>query len=84
MHSRARICRGRPETVELSFFHFKMIYETQINEGSLSGKSEFEHDIPKDKVQMRRPRNKSRLIVANAIVEHSLALPVRRLRKKSP
>jgi type VI secretion system secreted protein Hcp len=42
--------RGRPETVELSFFHFKMIYETQINDGSLSGKSEFEHDIPKDKV----------------------------------
>jgi type VI secretion system Hcp family effector len=41
--------RGIPETVELSFFHFKIIYEMQIQDGSLSGKTEFEYDVPEEK-----------------------------------
>jgi type VI secretion system Hcp family effector len=43
--------RGIPESVELSFFHFKIVYETQIQDGSLSGKSEFEYDVPEEKAK---------------------------------
>jgi type VI secretion system secreted protein Hcp len=42
--------RGIPEIVELSFFHFKVVYEMQIQDGSLAGKHEFEYDVPDDKV----------------------------------
>jgi type VI secretion system secreted protein Hcp len=35
-----------PETVELTFFKFQIIYETQGNDGALAGGTEFEFDIP--------------------------------------
>jgi type VI secretion system secreted protein Hcp len=41
--------KGIPETVDLSFFYFKIIYETQIQDGSLAGKTEFEWDVSKEK-----------------------------------
>jgi type VI secretion system secreted protein Hcp len=42
---------GIPETIDLSFFWFKIVYETQIQDGSLAGKTEFEWDVAKEKPQ---------------------------------
>jgi type VI secretion system secreted protein Hcp len=48
--------RGIPEAVDFSFFLFKVIYQTQVQDGSLAtkegltaGKSEFEWDVRKEK-----------------------------------
>ena len=48
--------RGIPETVDFSFFHFKVIYETQKQsstpgerDDTAPGKSEFEWDVSKEK-----------------------------------
>ena len=41
--------RGIPETVDFSFFRFKVIYETQLQDGSLGGAHEFEWDVSKEK-----------------------------------
>jgi hypothetical protein len=41
--------RGIPETVDFSFFRFKVIYATQNQDGALEGANEFEWDVTKEK-----------------------------------
>jgi type VI secretion system secreted protein Hcp len=41
--------RGIPETVNLSFLKFQVIYEVQSRDGSLVGPNEFDFDIPEQK-----------------------------------
>ena len=45
--------RGSPETVDFSFFYFKVVYETQkqasAQDDKAPGKSEFEWDVSKEK-----------------------------------
>jgi type VI secretion system secreted protein Hcp len=41
--------RGVPETVELSFSKVHVIYQTQLNDGSLTGQVDFEFDVANQK-----------------------------------
>jgi type VI secretion system secreted protein Hcp len=45
--------RGIPETVELAFFKFHVMYATQIQDGSLGGRNDFDFIVPEQKTSSK-------------------------------